>query len=175
MTVASISSSLEGATRKIEDLLEKAKISSEANFGNIKNQKMKVLFVNNKCLEQFLNCGLGSKLGPAIGVFAGLLKDLDTSNLSHSSKLIFYKLLAEIKVFVWHVWVYDTIADSWEGLEEILKDHFKHVTVQDAFENLMTTERNWNSFLNELDQNLQHGKPKVKQCSKDISHDTQLS
>ena len=86
MTVASISSSLEGATRKIEDLLEKAKISSEANFGNIKNQKMKVLFVNNKCLEQFLNCGLGSKLGPAIGVFAGLLKELDTVNLRHSSK-----------------------------------------------------------------------------------------
>ena len=89
MTVASISSSLEGATRKIEDLLEKAKISSEANFGNIKNQKMKVLFVNNKCLEQFLICGLGSKLGPAIGVFAGLLKELDTGNLRHSSKLFF--------------------------------------------------------------------------------------
>ena len=71
--------------------------------------------------------------------------------------------------------MYDTIADSWEGLEEILKDHFKHVTVQDAFENLMTTERNWNSFLNELDQNLQHGKPKVTQCLKDISHDTQLT
>ena len=100
MTVASISSSLEGATRKIEDLLEKAKTSSEANFGNIENKKKKVLFLNNKCLEHFLNCELGSKLGPAIGVFAGLLKDLDTSNLSHSSKLIFYKLLAEIKVFV---------------------------------------------------------------------------
>ena len=108
------------------------------------------------CLEQFLNCELGPKLGPAIGVFAGLFHELDTGNLRHNSKLVLYQLLAKIKVFVGLVSVYDIVADSWDGLEQIVKYYFKHETVQDAFENLMTAEKNWNRFLDKLDLNLQN-------------------
>ena len=39
MTVESLSSSLERAARKIEELIENAKRSSEADLGKIRNRK----------------------------------------------------------------------------------------------------------------------------------------
>ena len=157
MAVESISSSLVGAGRKIEELIEKAKLSSDADLGKSLNEKISVPFLLC-CIEQFLNCELGRKLGPAIGVFAGLFHELDTGNFRHNSKLVLYQLLAKIKVFVGLVSVYDIVADSWDGLEQIVKNYFKHETVQDAFESLMTAEKNWNRFLDKLDLNLQNVK-----------------
>ena len=46
------------------------------------------------------------------------------------------------------------ILDSWEQMEKIVKDHFKYVSVQDAFEDVMEVERRWDDFLTGLDDKL---------------------
>ena len=46
------------------------------------------------------------------------------------------------------------ILDSWEQLEKIVKDHFKYMSVQDAFEDVLEAERRWDHFLTGLDDRL---------------------
>ena len=96
--------------------------------------------------EEFLNKNLGSKLGPAIGVLATLFQELNIGNLILCNKLVLSRLLAEM-----------IFADSWDRLEEIVQRHFKYVTVQEAFEDLLEAEKNWNQFLLRLDQDMRNG------------------
>jgi len=55
---------------------------------------------------------------------------------------VFTELLKQLKI------------DSWEKLETIVKNHFKHVSVQDAFEEVVEVEQRWNNFLAGLDHKL---------------------
>ena len=48
------------------------------------------------------------------------------------------------------------VLDSWEKMENAVQAHFRHVSVQDAFEDFLVAERKWNQFLLTLDQDLKN-------------------
>ena len=52
--------------------------------------------------------------------------------------------------------LYNDILDSWEKMENAVQAHFRHVSVQDAFEDFLVAERKWNQFLLTLDQDLKN-------------------
>jgi len=116
MSVNNVSQCLQKAADEICMLVDSAKISADNG------------------LEEFLNSGLGAKLGPAIGVLAKLFQELEI--------------------------------DSWEKMENAVQAHFRHVSVQDAFEDFLVAERKWNQFLLTLDQDLKN----VRQDGADVKH-----
>jgi len=114
MSVNNVSRSLQKAADDICMLVDSAKLTADSG------------------LEEFLNSGLGAKLGPAIGVLARLYQELEI--------------------------------DSWEKLENTVQAHFRHVSVQDAFEDFLAAERRWDQFLLTLDQDLKN----VRQDGADV-------
>ena len=67
------------------------------------------------------------------------------------------------------------ILDSWEKLETIVKNHFKHVSVQDAFEEVVEVEQRWNNFLAGLDHKLiSDNSGKTLQCGDKLISDISL-
>ena len=163
MTADDVSKSLQNCAKKIVELLDAAKAALNDGQGKCKiiwiicwpkfyfATILKILpvifvFFQQLYLEEFLNKNLGSKLGPGIGVLATLFQELNIGNLTLCNKLVLSRLLAEM-----------IFADSWDRLEEIVQRHFKYVTVQEAFEDLLEAEKNWNQFLLRLDQNMRGG------------------
>ena len=51
------------------------------------------------------------------------------------------------------------ISESWKNFDNTIKGWYKYSEVQDAFEEFVETEAEWNSFLSSLDRRLKRGGP----------------